>query len=65
MSQIVLTCIAMWLMVMTWQNLYDKNIYHRFNYVASHVADDVAKFVVTKNFVTNWKVVAAYVAMHL
>jgi hypothetical protein len=53
-------------MVMTWQNLYDKNIYHRFmNYVAIHVADDVAKFVVTKNFVTNWKVVAAYVAMHL
>jgi hypothetical protein len=51
-------------MVMTWQNLYDKNIYDRFNYLASHVADDVAKFVVTKNFVTNW-VVAAYVAMHL
>jgi hypothetical protein len=52
-------------MVMMRQNLYDENIYHRFNYVASHVADDVAKFVVTKNFVTNWKVVAAYVAMHL
>ena len=44
MSQFVLSCIATWLIVMTWyvtwQNVYDKNICHRFD----RVADDMAKF---------------------
>jgi hypothetical protein len=43
-----------------WLNIYDKNIRHRYDDVASHMTDDV-----TKRYIINFVEVAADVAMHL